>query len=80
MSPYWDNKALPTPTLPNNFIFNFLIIQFLLKINAFWDLKMEKKVWRKADSNSKIRIFDAVDRVKKLTPFHLFYATETDPE
>ncbi len=51
MPPYWDNKALPTPTLtlPDTFIFNFLIISFLLKINAFpvryeiW--KGRKKVW-----------------------------------
>ncbi len=31
MPPYWDNKALPTPTLtlPDTFIFNFLIISFI---------------------------------------------------
>ncbi len=32
MPPYWDNKALPTPTLtiPDTFIFNFLIISLCL--------------------------------------------------
>jgi len=31
MSPYWDNKALPTPTvtLPESFICNFLVISFI---------------------------------------------------
>ncbi len=50
MPPYWDNKALPTPTLtlPNTFIFNFLIISFIFTENkclsdAIWDLKREKK-------------------------------------
>ncbi len=48
MPPYWDNKALPTPTLtlPDTFIFNFLIISFIFIENkrlsdAIWDLKRE---------------------------------------
>ncbi len=46
MPPYWDNKALPTPTLtlPDTFIFNFLIISFiLLKIN---DFSMRYEIWK----------------------------------
>ncbi len=50
MPPYWDNKALPTPTLtlPDTFIFNFFIISLIFIENkclsdAIWDLKREKK-------------------------------------
>ncbi len=76
MPPYWDNKALPTPTLtlPWYFIFNFLIISFIFIENkclsdAIWDLKREKKVRQKAGSNS------GRSRQKA----HLtIYATETD--
>ncbi len=59
MPPYWDNKALPTPTLtlPDTLFSTFwLFPSFLLKINAFpmryeiW--KERKKVRQKAGSNS----------------------------
>ncbi len=49
MPPYWDNKALPTPTLtlPDTLIFNFLIISLIFIENkclsdAIWDLKRAK--------------------------------------
>ncbi len=57
MPPYWDNKALPTPTLTDTLFSTFwLFLSFLLKINAFpmryeiW--KGRKKVRQKAGSNS----------------------------
>ncbi len=55
---YWDNKALPTPTLtlPDTFIFNFLVISFIFIENkcfsgVIWNLKREKKVCQKVDLN-----------------------------
>ncbi len=46
MPPYWDNKALPTPT--QYFIFNFSIISFIFieskcLSDVTWDLKREEK-------------------------------------
>ncbi len=71
MPPYWDNKALPKPTLtlPDTLISTFLLFpSFLLKIIAF---PMQYEIWKgrnfwgqKADSNS-------VDRVKKHASYHL---------
>ncbi len=72
MPPYWDNKALSTPT--RYFIFNFLIISFiLLKIKAFaiWvDLKMEK-------NNSAKGGFELGSVASKSIRVTI-YATETD--
>ncbi len=59
MPPYWDNKALPTPTLtlPDTLFSTFLIISFIFIENkclsdAIWYLKREKKVRQKVASNS----------------------------
>ncbi len=56
MPPYLDNKALPIPTLtlPDTFIFNFLIISFIFVENkclsgTIWDLERD---WQKVYSNS----------------------------
>ncbi len=72
MPPYWDNKALPTPTLtlPDTFIFYFLIISFISIENkclsdAMWDLKRNKKKFGKRRARTR------VDRVKKHAPYHL---------
>ncbi len=49
MPPYWNNKALPTTTLTDTFIFNFLIISFILiKKKCYSDV-----IWkgRKKSSN-----------------------------
>ncbi len=55
MSPYWDNKALPTPTLALTvlylqrvFLFYFIIENKCLS-DAIWDLKREKKVCQKVN-------------------------------
>ncbi len=75
MPPYWDNKALPAPTLtlPDTLLSTFwLFPSFLLKINAFpmryeiW--KGRKKVRQKAGSNS------IASKNTRLT----IHATETD--
>ncbi len=70
MPPYWDNKALPTPTLtlPDTFILNFLIISFIFIENnclsdAICDLKREKKKFGKSRTR--------VDPVKKHALYHL---------
>ncbi len=60
---FWDNTALPTPTLtlPDTSISTFgLFPSFLLKINAFlvWFEKGEKKKFTKR------RIRTRVDRIK----------------
>ncbi len=72
MPPYWDNKALPTPTLilPDTFIFNFLIISFIFIENkclsdALWDLKREKKNSAKGGIE--------LDLVKKHAPYQLHH-------
>ncbi len=54
MPPYWDNKALHTPT--RYFIFNFLIISIFIE-NKCLSMRYEiwkgrKKVQQKAGSNS----------------------------
>ncbi len=78
MPPYWDNKALPTPTLtlPDTLFSTFwLFPSFLLKINAFlmryeiW--KGRKKVQQKAASNSARPCQNAC--VLPSTPLKLMY-------
>ncbi len=73
MPPYWDNKALPTPTLtlPDTF-FNFLIISLIFIENkclsdAIWDLKRQKKSLAKGG-------LELASKSMHLT----IYATETD--
>ncbi len=64
MPPYWDNKALPTPTLtlPDTFSTFWLFPSFLLKNKCFsdviWNLKREKKKFAKRQIRTR------VDRVK----------------
>ncbi len=66
MLPYWDNKALPTPTLtlPDTFIFNFLIISFIfyLKEMFFWcDMRFEKGEKKFGKRQAKWASFFSVD-------------------
>ncbi len=66
MPPYWDNKALPTPTLTNpilyfNFSIIFLIIENKCLSDVKWDLKREGK-----------KRMARVDRVKMTTHFTLY--------
>ncbi len=52
MPPYWNNKALPTTTLTDTFILNFLIISFILiKKKCYSDViwKGRKKVLTQVD-------------------------------
>ncbi len=58
MPHYWDNKALPTPTLSDTY---FQLFDYFLNFidnkclsDVIWDLKREKKKksLQKADSNS----------------------------
>ncbi len=79
MPPYWDNKALPTPTLtlPDTFIFYFLIISFISIENkclsdAIWDLKRNKKKFGKR----RFELGSIASKSMRLT----IYATETDAE
>ncbi len=67
MPPYWDNKALPTPTLtlPNTFILQFLIISFIFIENkclsdAIWDLKREKKIGGKRRPGTRVNVSSVV--------------------
>ncbi len=67
MPPYWDNKALPTPTLtlPNTFILTFLIISFIFIENkclsdAIWDLKREKKIGDKRRAGTRVNVSSVV--------------------
>ncbi len=67
MPPYWDNKALPTPTLtlPNTFILKFLIISFIFIENkclsdAIWDLKREKKIGDKRRAGTRVNVSSVV--------------------
>ncbi len=64
MPPYWDNKALPTPTLtlPDTFIFNFLIIFIFIEINAF---PVRYEIWKGEKKFGKRRARTLVYRVKK---------------
>ncbi len=77
MPPYRDNKALRTPTLtlPDTFIFNFLIISLIFIENkclsdAIWDLKREEKSLVKGG-------FELWLITSKSTCFTI-YTTETD--
>ncbi len=70
MPPYWDNKALPTPT--QYFIFNFLIISFIFIKNkcfsdVIWNLKREEKKFAKRQIQTR------VDRVKRSSLWHTLY-------
>ncbi len=73
MPPYWDNKALPTPT--RYFIFNFLIISLILiehkcLSDALWDLKRENKSSEKGG----FELGSITSKSMRLT----IYATGTD--
>ncbi len=77
MPPYWYNKALPTPTLtlPDTFIFNFLIISFIFIENkclsdAIWDLKRDKK----SSAKGGLELWSIASKRMSLT----IYATEAD--
>ncbi len=79
MPPYWDNKALPTPTLtlPDTFIFNFLIISFIFIENkclsdAIWDLKREKK----SSAKGRIELGSIASKSMRST----IYTAETDAD
>ncbi len=79
MPPYWDNKALPTPTLtlPDTFIFNFFIIFFIFIENkclsdAIWDLKREKK----SSAKGRFELGSIASKSMRLT----IYTTETNAE
>ncbi len=66
MSPYWDNKSLPTPylTLPNSLSSTFrLFPSLLLKIHAFPTWYLVRK--GRGEKFSKTWIRTKVDRVKK---------------
>ncbi len=67
MPPYWDNKALPTPTLtqPDTLFLTFRLFSWLLKINAF---PMWNEIWK---GRIKKRIA-RVDRVIMTTHFTLY--------
>ncbi len=74
MPSYWDNKSLPTSTLtlPDTFIFNFLIISFIFIENkclsdATWDLK-------KSSAKGRLELGSIASKTMCLT----IYATETD--
>ncbi len=76
MPPYWDNKALPTPT--RYFIFNFLIISFSFIENkclsvCVWDLKRENK---KNLAKGGFELGSITSKSTRLT----IYTTETDVE
>ncbi len=79
MPPYWDNKALPTGTLtlPDTFIFNFLIISLIFIENkclsdAIYDLKRPKK-------NVALGGLELGSIASKSLCFSV-YATETDAD
>ncbi len=79
MPPYWDNKALPTPTLtlPDTFILNFLIISFIFIENkclsdAICDLKREKKSLAKGGVD--------LGSIPSKSMLLTIYATEIDTE
>ncbi len=73
ISPYWDNKSLPTPTLtlPDTLSSTFrLFTSLLLKIYAFatWYL-----IWKgREKSSAKCRFKMQVDHVKKRSLAHIF--------
>ncbi len=79
MPPYWDNKALPTPTLtlPDTFILNFWIISFIFIENkclsdAIWDLKREKN----SSAKGGLELGSIASQIMRLT----IYTTETNAE
>ncbi len=68
---YWDNKALPTPTLtlPDTFIFNFLVISFIFIENKCFS----GVIWKGRKKFAKRLIRTRVDRVKMSRLCHRFY-------
>ncbi len=78
MPPYWDNKALPTPTLTLPYILFstfWLFSLSLLKNKCFSDCNLE---FEKEKKIGKRRIRTRVDRFKRVwhTLYHLHYWSE----
>ncbi len=71
MPPYWDNKALPAPTLtlPDTLFATFwLFPSFLLKINAFL---MWFEIWKGRKNVCQKWIRTWVDRIKIYSTYAL---------
>ncbi len=73
MPHYWDNKALPTPTLTDIFFQLWLFPSFLLKINAFrCDMIFEKG--EKSLAKGRFELGSIASRSTRFS----IYTTETD--
>ncbi len=88
MPPYWDNKALPTPTLR---YFYFQLFDYFLHIiknkwlfDAIWDLKREKKTYSNCNNVNIVNYLYSLYYTKGGFELGLIvstiYTTETDAE